>query len=181
MTRDDIDQVLLQKGIMTLFGDIDSEQANTVIRYIWAWNNIPECQDSPLTLIVNSNGGDLNDAFAIVDAIRISKAPVHTLAIGKACSSGLIIAMSGTHGHREIARNTCVMSHQYQTTFDGKVHEWQGLNRGFAITNQQVIEHYMEHTGLSKKAVQRKLLPATDIWITPTEAVALGLFDRIKQ
>jgi ATP-dependent protease ClpP protease subunit len=36
-----------------------------------------------------------------------------------------------------------------------------------------------ESTGLTEKAVKAKLLPPSDVWLTPAEAVALGAADHI--
>ena len=53
----------------------------------------------PIQLFINSFGGSVYDGLALVDIIKYSKTPVHTICIGSAMSMGLWIWLSG---HRRI-------------------------------------------------------------------------------
>src|SRR5574344_1834410 len=58
-----------------------------------------------LTLIINSPGGDLNSAFAIIDCMKGSALPVHTIGLGLIASCGILTFMSGEKGHRILTPN----------------------------------------------------------------------------
>ena len=102
------------RGIYLFAEDFDSESTSKAITFILNKNILPK-KDRPenLTLIINSPGGDLNSAFALIDIMRGSRIPIHTLGIGQISSCGLLTFMAGEKGHRTITPNTSILSHQY--------------------------------------------------------------------
>jgi len=52
----------------------------------------------PITLLINSNGGDLGAAYAIVNEMRHSKARVKTIATAYCGSAALVVFIHGTGG-----------------------------------------------------------------------------------
>jgi membrane-bound ClpP family serine protease len=63
----------------------------------------------PIELIINSDGGDLISAFAIIDAMAQHKHPIHTIIMGRACSAAALIAVSANE--RSMSENACIMFH----------------------------------------------------------------------
>ena len=59
----------------------------------------------PITLLINSTGGDLGAAYAIVNEMARSKAPVKTIATAYCGSAALVVFLNGTGG-RYAYRNT---------------------------------------------------------------------------
>lgn len=75
----------------------------------------------PICLFINSNGGNAYDALALIDIIRQSKTPVHTIALGWCMSAGLWIFM---HGHKRlIGEHATLMFHDVATWVVGKTEE----------------------------------------------------------
>jgi ATP-dependent Clp protease, protease subunit len=175
----DIDNVLDTQGVFTLFGSVDSEMSRNAVRFVLAHNSVKSPVKN-ITFVINSEGGDLNDAFAIIDVITHSRIPVHTLGLGQISSSGLMIFMAGTKGHRLLTTNTSVMSHQWSGTFEGKLHELMSAQADFELTTARMIEHYRRCSGLSESEIMQKLLPPHDVYLTSDQAVKLGIADRIK-
>lgn len=174
----DVDDILNQEAIHTLFGEIDSHNVETTIRFILAHNSQPK-KRKYITLIVNSEGGNLNDAFALIDIMTYSQIPVHTLGLGQISSSGLMIFMAGAPGHRVLTHNTHIMSHQWSGTFEGKLHELVSAQQDFELTTQRVLAHYVKHSKLTLEQIHAHLLPASDVYLTAAQAVQLGIADRI--
>lgn len=179
MPEFDVDDILNTEAVHTLFGPINQEKVESAIRFILAHNYAPK-KKKFITLIVNSEGGDLNDAFALIDIITHSSIPVHTLGLGMISSAGLMIFMSGVQGHRVLTPNTSIMSHQWSGTFEGKVHELMSAQQDFHLTTQRMISHYEQHSKLSKQEIETHLLPAHDVFLTAEQAVQFGLADRIQ-
>ncbi len=175
----DVDQVLHREAIVTLFGGIDTDKVEQVIRFILAHNCMPK-KKKFITLVVNSEGGDLNDAFALIDVITHSPIPVHTLGLGMISSAGLMIFMAGTKGERSLTPNTHIMSHQWSGTFEGKMHELVSAQEDFRQTTQRMMNHYATHSTLSMTEIHTHLLPAHDVYLTAEQAVQMGIADRIK-
>lgn len=175
----DVDQILVQSAIHTMFGPVDQTSTETAIRFILAHNCAPK-KKKFITLIVNSQGGDLNDAFALIDIITHSQIPVHTLGLGQISSSGLMIFMAGAPGHRVLTPNTHIMSHQWSGTFEGKFHELMSAQVDFQQTTKRMLAHYERHSKLTVPEIEKLLLPAHDVFLTAELAVQMGIADRIQ-
>ena len=175
----DVDQVLDSHGVCTLFGELDVELSERVIRFILSHNYFSNKSRKHITLIVNSEGGDLNSAFAIIDVIKHSAVPVHTLGLGQISSSGLMIFMAGAPGHRSLTQNTSIMSHQWSGVVGGKLHELMSAQEDFKQTTQRVMNHYQRCSQLTSEQIMATLLPAHDVFLTATQAVQLGIADKI--
>lgn len=175
----DVDVILNKEAIHTLFGEVDADSTEAAIRFILAHNVVPK-KKKFITLIVNSEGGDLNDAFALIDIMTHSQVPVHTLGLGQISSSGLMIFMAGVRGHRVLTPNTSIMSHQWSGTFEGKIHELMSAQEDFRQTTTRVLAHYERHSTLSVDEIQTHLLPASDVYLTAEQAVQMGIADKIQ-
>ena len=113
---------LLENSTHFLIGDICEENVNEVIRWI-VYENLDSRTPKTLTLYVNSQGGDLYQAFALIDTMRNSHHPVRTIGLGQIMSAAFLIFASGKKGERYIAKNTGIMCHQYSDSPEGKYHD----------------------------------------------------------
>lgn len=171
---------LRDKGIFFLSGGFNSETANKIVSWILEANMAPKNDFDHLTLIINSPGGEVNSAFAIIDAMEGSAIPVHTLGLGMIGSCGFLTFIAGAKGHRVLTPNTSILSHEWSWGSRGKAHELIAANREFELTQERMVNHYKKHTGLKKKKILKKLLPAHDVWLSAKEALELGVCDEIK-
>lgn len=142
--------------------------------------NIQKKKHDKLTLIVTSYGGYVVSGFAIIDAMRGSSIPVDTVGLGVISSCGLLIFMAGRKGHRILTPNTSILSHQWAGGNYGKEHELLASVRANELVSQKMIAHYKKCTGLSEKVIREKLLPASDLWMSPQEALKYNVCDAIK-
>lgn len=169
-------------NVYCLFHDVNEEKAEEITEWILFNNYLPpEERPDALTLIVNSNGGSLPAAFSIVDFMRSSEIPVHTIGSGIIASAGLFIVMSGVKGERTLSEYCSIMSHQFATeTGYDKYHELMSVVDEFENTQNRLISHLKLCTGLTRKQIDKKLMNKSDIWLTAQEAVDLGLADNIQ-
>jgi ATP-dependent Clp protease protease subunit len=166
-------------GIYLLFTDIGPEVAQDVCSWILS-ENLSENPPDVLTLMVCSPGGELAPAFAIIEMMRGSRIPVRTVALGEVCSAGLIISMSGTKGLRVITPTCSIMSHHFSGGASGDYHTLMNIEKEYKFTDKRMLDHYKRCTGLTESKVRKELIPNKDVYLSPTEAVKLGLFDEIK-
>lgn len=169
-------------NIHLFMDDFESKSVKPVIEFIMQ-KNLLENSKRPkhLTLMINSPGGDLHAAFALIDIMRGSKIPVRTVGIGQIASCGLLTFMSGAKGHRILTPNTSILSHQYSWGSFGKEHELFARVREFEMTSDRLLEHYKKCTGLDEKTIKKVLLPAEDVWLTAEKAVTLGIADEVRE
>jgi len=167
-------------GIMYFSDGFDSNTTKPVIQTIIEKNLMPNSQrPNELTLVINSPGGQVHSAFALIDTMKGSAIPVKTVGLGMIASCGLLTFMSGTKGRRVITPNTSILSHQYSWGSGGKEHELFARVREFELSTDRMIQHYKKCTGLSEKKVRDILLPPEDRWLSAKEAVKYGIADKI--
>jgi ATP-dependent Clp protease protease subunit len=167
-------------GIMYFSDGFDSQTTKPVIQAIIEKNLMPNSQrPKELTLVINSPGGQVHSAFALIDTMKGSAIPVKTVGIGMIASCGLLTFMAGTKGRRVITPNTSILSHQYSWGSGGKEHELFARVREFELSTARMLEHYKKCTGLSEKKVRDILLPPEDRWLSAKEAVKYGIADKI--
>lgn len=168
---------LLNNHVHFLCGDIEEENISDAIKWI-VYENLNVKQDKVLTLYINSNGGYLSDAFALIDIMRNSTIPIRTIGIGSIASAAFLIFSAGQKGLRYIARNTSIMCHQFSGGNEGKYHDIKAQMRENDLTNQRMVDILKETTDLDSKTIKSKLLPPSDVYLTPQELINYGVADH---
>lgn len=174
---DRINSSLLENHIHFLYGDI--EELNTMDAMVWITYENLQSGDYPLTLYINSDGGSLQDAFALIDVMRKSNKPVHTIGLGSVCSSAFLIFASGTKGHRYISPNASAMCHQYTDSSTGKYHDIKATAKEHELINNRMVNLLKDCTELNTTTIKKKLLPPSDAYFTADELIELGIADHI--
>ena len=171
---------MYESGIIYFSDHFDSTTTKPVISTIIEKNLLPQNErPKEITLVINSPGGEVHSAFALIDTMKGSAIPVKTVGLGMIASCGLLTFMSGTKGRRVITPNTSILSHQYSWGSAGKEHELFARVREFELSTARMIEHYKKCTGLSEKKIREILLPPEDKWLSAKEAVKYGIADKI--
>lgn len=172
-----IDSKLLSNGIHYLSGEIEQENVDRAIKWLLYENLEPK--QKTLTLFVNSTGGDLYQAFALVDMMRNSKHTIRTIGTGAVMSAAFIIFASGTRGERYISENTGIMCHQFSNTVENKYHDIKAQMKETELCNQRMLEILKQATGKNEDTVKLHLLPASDVYLTAQEMIDIGAADHI--
>ncbi len=160
--------------------DFDNSSTSDAMSFIIA-RNLMNGKDRPkfIKMIINSPGGSVASAFALIDTIKGSGIPVYTYGLGEIASCGLLTFMAGAKGKRFITPNTSILSHQFSWGTMGKEHELMASVKEFENTSARLITHYKKCTGQTEAVIKKYLLPAEDVWLTPKEAIKYGLADEI--
>lgn len=174
---DRIDVKLLENSVHFLTGEIDDENITECIKWI-VYENL-DSREKTLTLYLNSTGGDLYSALALVDIMRTSQHAIRVITIGSAMSAAFLIAASGSQGERYAGKNASYMCHQFSENTEGKYHDLKATMKGNEISNEMMVSVLKEATGLAPSVIKKKLLPASDVYLTPQEALELGIVDHI--
>jgi ATP-dependent Clp protease protease subunit len=161
-----------------LTGEINGESVEKTIRWIMmgAENPSPE---HPMKLYINSEGGSLIDAFALVDVMRTSPVPIATVGMGNLMSSAFMIFAAGTLGQRAIAKNTSIMIHQFNSDYTGKYHDMRSYAEEIDRINYRMVAELSRTSKLNESEVSTKLLKPSDVWLTAEKLVELGFADII--
>jgi ATP-dependent Clp protease, protease subunit len=139
----------------------------------------------PITIILNTGGGDCNQGFAMYDAIQSS--PCHTTiqVYGVAMSMGSILLQAGDV--RLMTKNSALMIHGGEASAIGNDYETLNRAKFEFLTGQRVNNILFERLNAKRKkdnmALMSKhnfeMLVLKSIWVYAEEAVKLGLADGI--
>lgn len=166
-------------GVMVFMSMVSSESVRPVIEWILHANYVRKKKHKELLLMICSNGGSVEDAFALIDVMRTSRTPIKTVGLGSIASCGLMIFMAGTKGRRVLTTNTSILSHQFSWGSTGKVHEIFATMKEFELTHQRMIQHYRDCTGLDDKKIAEILLPPQDVYLSAAEALKYQICDHV--
>lgn len=171
---------LSDNGIYYFCGEFTQSSVKDAVTWILDSNFQTSTPYDHLTMIITSNGGDILAAFGLIDVMRGSNIPIHTVGLGIIASSGLLTFIAGEPGYRTITPNTSILSHQWASGTFGKEHELFATQRQFELTTKRMITHYKKCTKLSEKIIREKLLPPQDIWLSAEEALEFNLVDNVR-
>ena len=177
-SQDRIGVRLLENSVHFLIGEIDEENVNETIKWL-VYENLHPKADKILTLYINSQGGDLYQAFGLIDMMRNSQMPVRTMGYGSIMSAAFLILASGSKGESYIAPNTGVMCHQFTGSTEGKYHDIKAEMRENESLNRKMYEILKEATGLDGRIIKTKLLPASDVYMSAQEMIDFGAADQL--
>ena len=167
-------------GIIYFAEQFTSETTKPVINTIIEKNLMPNSErPNEITLVINSPGGSVHAAFALIDTMKGSAIPIKTVGLGLIASCGILTFMAGTKGKRLITPNTSILSHQYSWGSQGKEHELFARVREYELSTERMIEHYKKCTGLKEKQIREVLLPPQDVWLSAEDAVKYGIADKV--
>jgi ATP-dependent Clp protease protease subunit len=176
---DSASQALNDHGIYVLMDGIDEDSVKPVIEWILHENHVKKKKLKELLLMVCSNGGSIESAFALIDVMRSSKIPIKTVGLGSIASCGLLIFLAGAKGRRILTPNTSILSHQFSWGSEGKAHELFATVKEFELTQKRMVDHYRVSTGLDDDTIKRVLLPPQDVYLSADEALQYRICDHV--
>ena len=135
----------------------------------------------PIDMVISTPGGNADDMFAIYDTMRSirEEVPIRTRGIGKVMSAGVVLLAAGTKGERSIGKNCRVMLHSVIGGHVGPMHQLDNEMQEIRNIQDQYISVLAEETKMTKRYLQSLLKKKVNIYLSATEAVELGIADKI--
>jgi len=93
-------------------------------------------------------------------------------------SAAFLVFTSGLKGERYIGKNTSIMCHQYTGEIYGKHHDLTAQFKETESLNRRMVDVLKRATYLDEKTIKKRLLPPSDVWLTPQEVIDLGIADN---
>jgi ATP-dependent Clp protease protease subunit len=170
---------LYASGIFLFVGGVDSDSCREAIEFVLK-QNTEKRKKKKLQFMICSPGGEMPPCFALIDIMKGSKIPIHTIGLGLIASCGLLLFISGEKGKRVLTPNTSILSHQFSWGSHGKEHELFAQIKEFELSTKRMLDHYKKCTGLTEKDIRKHLLPPEDVWLSAQDAKKLGICDAVK-
>ena len=178
--EDRIDLKLLENHTHFINGEINEDSVGAAVKWL-IYENIDISKEKTLTLYINSTGGDLYQAFGLIDVMQASPHVVRCIGIGSVMSAAFLVFAAADKGHRYAAKNTSFMCHQFSSGMDAKYHDLKAEMKETELLNDKMISVLKEATGLAPSVIKKKLLPPSDVYLTAQEVLDLGIADHILE
>lgn len=148
----------LQRRVVLLGHPLDDFIAQmTLFQVLYLTHQDPR---EPITLLVDSPGGDVPFAWTLVDQVRTSATPIHTHGIGEAVGLAALLVAAGAKGCR-----TAVKDAVFRFVPD----------RG----SRSMVDPFVQLSGQGPDRIRTDL--ARERSFTSGEAIAYGLIDGLRQ
>ncbi|GAB4548662.1 MAG: ATP-dependent Clp endopeptidase proteolytic subunit ClpP [Anaerolineae bacterium] len=172
----DVYSLLLKERIIFLGTEINAIVANSIVAQLLYLDH--EDPSREIQMYIQSPGGEIYAGFAIVDAMKLIKAPVATTAIGMTASFGTVVLAAGTKGMRYALPNATIHMHQPLSYGGG------GQASDVAIQAKEVLRLkdklltlLTDATGQPREVIERDT--DRDIYLSADRAKEYGLIDKI--
>ncbi len=140
-----------------------------------ALRKIPE--NKPITVRINSPGGDVSDGLAIHNLLESRKSKITTVVDGYALSAASIIALAGSQ--LRMPQNALLMIHEPHSNATGTAEDMRQAAGMLDKHRDSLAGIYQRKSGKSRDEINRIMHEET--WYTGTEAKAAGFADVVTE
>ncbi|NGX49872.1 MAG: ATP-dependent Clp protease proteolytic subunit 1 [Candidatus Anoxychlamydiales bacterium] len=174
---DKIEESILNRRRIFLSDAVDQDSAKDIIRKLWYLETLDD--KKPILFIINSPGGAVDSGFAIWDNIKLLTCPVYTLVTGLAASMGSLLSLVADKGKRFATANSRIMIHQplISGVIRGQATDLDIQAKEMLKTREMIVTIYADATGKDPKDIEKAI--DRDNWMSPIEAKAFGLIDKV--
>jgi len=159
-------------NILYIPDDINPATIAPVVRQALAIHMVKS--PAPVSVIINSTGGDIDVGFNLIEILLGMKRTIVTYALGGAYSAGFLIYLAGDI--RIATPRSSFMLHQYSWAVDGKHHELVA-SRVKQDHMVRVMRDYI--TMQSSKEAAILMEDKSDRWLTAQQARKVGIVHKI--
>jgi ATP-dependent Clp protease, protease subunit len=171
----DIYSLLLKERIIYLGTGINDQVANSIVAQLLFLER--EDSERPISLYINSPGGQVYAGMAIYDTLQMINAPINTYAVGMTASFGTLLLLAGTKGRRFALPHATIHMHQPLGGAQGQASDIEIQAREILRIKQMLNGIIMRHTNMNEDQVLR--YTDRDIYLTAEQGKELGLIDHI--
>ena len=136
-----------------------------------------ESHEKPITVIINSPGGEADSGFGIYDMLRFIEVPIRTLVAGLCASAAVMIFLGGDKGQRFSLPNSRFLLHQPSSQSVGQASDLQIASEEILRLRKRYNSIVADVTGKTVEKVDEHA--DRDFWMTSDQAVDYKLVDSI--
>ena len=164
---------LMMDRIIFLGTGIDDTVANIITGQLLYLQSVDN--ETPITMYLNTPGGQVYSGNAILDTMDLVKPKIHTITIGMAASMGFMIAINGDE--RSALKRARLMAHQPLGGASGQATDILITAKQIELVRTELYKTISEKTGQSYEKVAIDC--ERDYWMTSYEAKEYGAIDNI--
>lgn len=162
--------------LVVLHGDVNESSISMVVAQML---HLASQNHKPIHLVISTYGGSVDEMFTLYDTIKFLPCPVHTIALGKVMSAGVLLLASGEKGKRMIGRSARIMIHPVSGGAMGNVFEVMNDTKEQKRLQDQMVTAIVKETKASRDQIEKIMKRGHDVYLLPEEAIKLGIVDKI--
>ena len=151
------------------------ELSKVIIQMNFKEMSIPKEQLKPIYIFIHSYGGDLEQAYGLIDVLLSSRIPIITITMGAAMSAGCLIFLAG---HKRYSfEHSNLMIHKGNGQISGTADQIEQAQKNYKKNLDNMKEFVLSRTNLSEKIFNRN--KNKDWYFTSEELIEYGIVDKI--
>jgi len=162
--------------LVVLHGDVNESSISLVVAQLLA---LASQNHKPIHLVISTYGGSVDEMFMLYDTIKFLPCPVHTVALGKVMSAGVLLLATGAKGHRMIGRSARIMIHPVSGGVHGNVFEVMNDTKEHKRLQDQMVDAIVRETNCDRNEIEKIMNSGHDYYVLPDQAIKLGIVDKI--
>lgn len=172
---------MLEKFLKTRTILISEEVTSELAKRVYQNLLLLESDDAekPITVVINSPGGEADSGFGIYDMLRFVRPPVRTIVAGLCASAAILIFIAAEKGDRLSLPHSRYLLHQPSSASFGQASDLEIAANEIIRLRDRYNEIVSAATGKPADTVAHDA--DRDFWMAAPQAVEYGLVDRIVE
>jgi len=173
----DIFSLLLKNRIVFLGTPINDQIANLTVAQLLFLNQ--EDREAPISMYINSPGGQVYAGLAIYDTMQMITNPISTVAVGVTASFGTVLLTAGTKGQRYALPHATIHIHQPLGGVQGQATDIEIEAREILRLKTRLNQILAFHTGQTVETIEKDT--DRNFYMDAKGAVDYGLVDQVLE
>lgn len=149
------------------------------LRHLTSEANFPNDHLKPVTMVIDSPGGEDIAMFHLYDFMITCKTPIRTVGTGEVCSAAALILVAGEKGFRSATPNCMYMTHKGKSGLGGDDDEIEAQAAMQALNSDKYWKLLERHTILKASQWLSKSKHKGELWIDVNTMLEYGVIDSI--
>lgn len=160
---------------IVISGDFNGELTSRVLDQL---AYLEAAGDSPIVVLLNSCGGELDEGTCISNAINACHAPVYVVGVGCVRSTAAYVLIFGQSGRRAVVPNASVVMHGVSIAGEyTSIEHAKSLLEIESKNYERLLRETSKRIKMSYKELSEKL--DDEIWLTGKQALRLKMADML--
>src|SRR5512136_812141 len=173
----DIFSLLLRNRLVFLGTPINDQVANLIVAQLLFLNQ--EDREAPISMYINSPGGQVYAGLAIYDTMQMITNPISTVAVGVTASFGTVLLTAGTKGQRYALPHATIHIHQPLGGVQGQATDIEIEAREILRLKTRLNQILSFHTGQTVETIEKDT--DRNFYMDAKGAVDYGLVDKVLE
>ena len=173
----DIFSLLLKNRIVFLGTPINDQIANLTVAQLLFLNQ--EDREAPISMYINSPGGQVYAGLAIYDTMQMITNPISTVAVGVTASFGTVLLAAGTKGQRYAFPHPAIHIHQPLGGVQGQATDIEIEAREILRLKTRLNQILAFHTGQTVETIEKDT--DRNFYMDAKAAVDYGIVDQVLE